>query len=86
MVPPVTVPVASHLQALGWQTFFLFFFLRKNIYLFGCTESLQRAVSLIFIVACGFSAVACKLLVVACGIWFPDSGSNLGLLIESAES
>lgn len=34
MLPPVTLPVASHLlQALGWQTYFLYF-LRKNIYLF----------------------------------------------------
>ena len=34
----------------------------------------------------GSSVVVCELLVAACGIQFPDQGSNPGLCIENAES
>ena len=47
-----------------------------NIYLFVCLAALVFAVAHRL-----FLVVACKLLVGACGIWFPDQGWNLGPLL-----
>ena len=50
----------------------------KNIYL--ATPTLSCGTWNLSVVACELSAVTRKLLVAACGIQFPDQGSNLGYL------
>ena len=47
--------------------------LLKNIYL-----AAQHVESSIFLAACGSLVMVCELSVAACGIKFPDQGSNLG--------
>ena len=50
------------------SSIFFFIFKKIIIYLFGCTGSLIVAIKIL--------GVACKLLAVACGNWFPDQGWN----------
>ena len=70
------------------QNFHLFVLL-KNIcmYLFGCAGSwLQHMGPSIFTAACGSLFPAFILSVVACGIQFPDQGSNPGPFVLGAQS
>ena len=76
---PPNLQVLNTLRDIDdFSSFFFFFF---NIYLFGCTGSLRCAGSLV--VACRiffFQLWHTGSLGVACGIQFPDQGSNLGPL------
>ena len=61
--------------------FLSFFYVYFFMYLSGCSRSQsQHTGSSVLVAACRISTLACEPLVAACGIEFPDWGSNRGPL------